>query len=839
MTVVFLLLLILLLSGIYWPFLSGQANFFFEDATHFFEPLCKFIGGSLARGHLPLWSPLSYCGMPQLAISSPGLFYPFTWLFATMPFSQALSFIMVFHQVLAGFSIYLLALSWRLNKWAAAAAGFAVALSGYFFSVTGNFTIACAAAWFCFCLFSFCRLSCAASNKQRLAFTLLSVLGVAMLVLAGRPEIFAPAMLFLLAYIACNSWQGKYSFNMVALSDQVKALFIGVLFSMPSILPLIEWLPFSRRSEGLFAGEVLLFSANWYDFLGLIAAQPLGDLQRLNSPLLGLVAPSKWMPYISSAYVGIAAVTCALWGACGKGHIYRRLFLTLLIVSLITAAGSNLPPVIYLVQHISALSILRFPVKLLFFAVVALAVLAGFGLQDFCDGKPRLWLATAFSICLLASGIFLQLNANNILLPFETDFTFAWQRFQGQQLIALSLIQAGSLALVVNLAVYIPGQREALRKYMVALLLACIVGSLLLQSLNYYLKSAPTDFYSKPSQLAELINAQRAKYPGDSSGRLATLYLEPFTRSKFFHYAEDGNVNAFQYDRQILFANSNMDCSQPAIYGFEGAMVGDYYYFFLNSYIKSSLSLPEENRFSPVARIGGEQESVADAQTKSDVPLFRFLQSGSCQFATTQISGTLVTGKHIEIKILDPQMYQLLEENKTLNIRLYRLKETRPRAYLSHRALVFADRNKLISYMFNAEKSNYDPSQATLLEKKPDIDTLASAQAEGEEAVSLEETNTDKLQATVTVAKPGLLVLCDQYYPGWKAFVDGREAEIYRANGFFRAVAVTAGKHKVVFSYQPASLNGALLVVALSFFWLVVIALQLMGKSAVTTHSSD
>ena len=40
---------------------------------------------------------------------------------------------------------------------------------------------------------------------------------------------------------------------------------------------------------------------------------------------------------------------------------------------------------------------------------------------------------------------------------------------------------------------------------------------------------------------------------------------------------------------------------------------------------------------------------------------------------------------------------------------------------------------------------------------------------------------------------------------GWKAFIDGKETKIYRANHGFRGIVVPKGKHKVEFSYLPES----------------------------------
>jgi hypothetical protein len=61
----------------------------------------------------------------------------------------------------------------------------------------------------------------------------------------------------------------------------------------------------------------------------------------------------------------------------------------------------------------------------------------------------------------------------------------------------------------------------------------------------------------------------------------------------------------------------------------------------------------------------------------------------------------------------------------------------------------------------------------------------------------------------------GFLVLTDPYYPGWRAFVDGVDSPILRANYLFRAVALPPGSHEVRFVFAPWSLErGAILSVA-------------------------
>lgn len=41
------------------------------------------------------------------------------------------------------------------------------------------------------------------------------------------------------------------------------------------------------------------------------------------------------------------------------------------------------------------------------------------------------------------------------------------------------------------------------------------------------------------------------------------------------------------------------------------------------------------------------------------------------------------------------------------------------------------------------------------------------------------------------------------YYPGWKAYVDGEETELYEVNGLIMGMEVPAGNHEICFSYEP------------------------------------
>jgi hypothetical protein len=94
----------------------------------------------------------------------------------------------------------------------------------------------------------------------------------------------------------------------------------------------------------------------------------------------------------------------------------------------------------------------------------------------------------------------------------------------------------------------------------------------------------------------------------------------------------------------------------------------------------------------------------------------------------------------------------------------------------------------------------------------------------------LAEDAPERVVAELTANYTGLLVLTDLFYPGWIAEEDGKRLPILRADGFFRAVALPAGTHRVVFRYRPLSFYAGAAVSAAAA--LVTLALWALGEPA-------
>jgi hypothetical protein len=67
------------------------------------------------------------------------------------------------------------------------------------------------------------------------------------------------------------------------------------------------------------------------------------------------------------------------------------------------------------------------------------------------------------------------------------------------------------------------------------------------------------------------------------------------------------------------------------------------------------------------------------------------------------------------------------------------------------------------------------------------------------------ESNPQRVVIEANLARPGLVILADIFYPGWTLTIDGKPSTIYRVNRAMRGAAVLEGKHRLVYTYEPRS----------------------------------
>ena len=130
---------------------------------------------------------------------------------------------------------------------------------------------------------------------------------------------------------------------------------------------------------------------------------------------------------------------------------------------------------------------------------------------------------------------------------------------------------------------------------------------------------------------------------------------------------------------------------------------------------------------------------------------------------------------------------------------LYENKDVFNRAFIVHNYIVETDDQKIIDRMFSTET---DLLSTVVLEKNPPL-TLEKCDIQEEDVVDIVSYTPNIISINLETDCPGILVLTDNYYPGWKAIVNETITPILRANYTFRAVEIPAGASRVVYSFNP------------------------------------
>jgi hypothetical protein len=119
------------------------------------------------------------------------------------------------------------------------------------------------------------------------------------------------------------------------------------------------------------------------------------------------------------------------------------------------------------------------------------------------------------------------------------------------------------------------------------------------------------------------------------------------------------------------------------------------------------------------------------------------------------------------------------------------------------------------------------PTSFLALKKKPAVPDLKPA-------VRVLTYENNRIVLEVDSPEAAFLFMSEAHYPGWKAYVDGREEEILRADYVFRAIPVGPGSHRIEVGYQPLSFKVGLMVSLLTIVMLVTIWVILAIRRRVT-----
>jgi len=127
---------------------------------------------------------------------------------------------------------------------------------------------------------------------------------------------------------------------------------------------------------------------------------------------------------------------------------------------------------------------------------------------------------------------------------------------------------------------------------------------------------------------------------------------------------------------------------------------------------------------------------------------------------------------------------------------------------------------------------SFDVRHAIVVARDPGVvvPSVHASCAGGNDRLTFAADRPERVAIDATLACDGVVVLHDTWFPGWVARVDGADAPVLRADETLRAVAVPAGSHRVVFSYESRAVRAGELVSCIAA--IAIVLLPFAGRVA-------
>jgi hypothetical protein len=141
------------------------------------------------------------------------------------------------------------------------------------------------------------------------------------------------------------------------------------------------------------------------------------------------------------------------------------------------------------------------------------------------------------------------------------------------------------------------------------------------------------------------------------------------------------------------------------------------------------------------------------------------------------------------------------------------------RAFTVNNYKVITDDYKTLEYLDSKE---FDPLSTVVFNEDPGIKNSENLKNVNfpVEFLTFEP---DYIKIKVCPDNPCWLFLSEIYYPGWKAFVNGQETKVFRANYMFRAIQLQPGDSSVEFYFSPSSFRTGATISIIALLILAVV----------------
>ncbi|MFA4967307.1 MAG: YfhO family protein, partial [Candidatus Margulisiibacteriota bacterium] len=553
---------------------------------------------------------------------------------------------------------------------------------------------------------------------------------LSLMFLGGEPTMFYSTVIIMVIYAFSLNKAGKipYLIPIIILAAGLLAV---------QLLPFFEYL---RNSVRMWRTEFDFISHSSFpprEILNFIIPDFFGNF--LNGTYTDVILGKDAQTWILSPYMGVLPLFFAGLALLKRSRIVRFYFLTA-VLFLFLAFGFYTPVYKLFFYALPGISAIRYPIKFLFFPAFAVAIMAGWGLNDFEELiKPKL-IAVFGAMTGIVFGFFLLIRSfkpaiHQIIylnLKLSNYYKFILAKLMSSiqnELMLISLVMIMALALMLLSYKKIISGRIA------------VYGILLLIIFDLFM----FNFGINPPISSTLFTA---------------------SKSRHFHRRDKPNIESLIKDRSMFRFYVDSRIAEKS-----------------GTYFKSQddILFSLKAKLAPNLLIPYHLQDYYGRESIEPLRALRFYWAFREDFLGKRLGLlSLANVKYVLSykKLADPRL-------KLINNKDYYLYENLtvvPRAFIKGGV---------------ARIVKYEPMM---------------------------------IKVEVRSKNGGKLILSDNYYPGWKAYLDGKEAPIERSEYLFRAVKVPEGAHKVSFVYDPLSVKIGAAISLLTLCFLAGSAIMLYAR---------
>jgi hypothetical protein len=777
-----------------------------RDLAPYFIPPRFFWVESIKLGSFPLWNPYQFSGHPFFANPQHGMLYPLNSLFFLFPFDIAFNAIIILHFFLGGLFTYLFLKDLKVNSTGSLISGLIFMLSGYLLSVHSLLTILLSSVWTPLIMMFFRRAINGQGVKNEILTSILitlSFLGGGIEIVYGNSFVLLMMAIFspfpYIEFVGDKPRRDEYLGNVLIDRGRMKTLFrrfrslliIAVLFlflSAIQLFPFLELFHYSIRGNGISYQEATTWSFASKDLLLFFLSDAYGYFLDMKKYWVAQcwfkTLYTGGLPFILSLIFFI--VPHAAFSSSGERiseiRKEKKLFLILMLFSIFLSLGRYNPLYPFVFKTIPFFNGIRYPAKFLYIFILVLSVTAGLGFQRLIglskeSGMNR--LKKLFIILSLTCGfllLFLVLGHKEI----EQFLKLRGIDFPQFNPLSVNLFNAKRFFFyLVLFFLLIRVGHEVKWKGWTKILLVLFLITDLLGNMGFYGREKVDDFFRKSRSL-ETISSDKGNF------RLFST------------------LKTISMDTTILIGDST----------------------FLN--LLKERNLPSMNLLYRLHDIWGI-DVIRVKRTDDLFKAFTSIPFNSTNqlidlYGVKYITSVTPLAENHQFELIDARLEGLPGKRDDLlqgnTIKLYRNRKPILRGWLVKDFKVMDSKAMLLRMM----SKDFRPDREVLLEEEPkfnfpnlilekggegirkmELRRLREPFSEFPQHVEIISESNNRLDLQVKTSGDSFLILNDTYFPGWKAFMDGKKTKIYRANYNFKAVPLSVGTHWVEFIYDPMS----------------------------------